>query len=233
MRPPGPVPWMPRRSTPRSVASRRASGEARIFPLAPLAAAGGGARRLGRGRAGAGLARRAPAWAAGAAAAGAGAGRGGLGGGRPGRRAAGLAAGLAAGALPPFFFSASASAARDVLARLAQDGDGGAHRHRGAVGDQQLQDGPLVERLEVHGGLVGLDLGHHLARGRSCRLPSSPTCGPRPPSSCRRASASRAAEPCCVSSSRSVERKYTLPASHRREALRGAGLRATRGTGPS
>jgi hypothetical protein len=33
----------------------------------------------------------------------------------------------------------------------------------GALGDENAPDPALVARLELHGGLVGLDLGHHVA----------------------------------------------------------------------
>ena len=132
------------------------------WPPAPLArrpAGAGAARAPAAGRGGGAAA----AWAAGGAACrsggAAGAGPGRLPAAGPPRRPPPWRA------APPFFFSASASAAEMSSPALPMMAMGGAHRHGGAVGDQQLEQHALVERLEVHGGLVGLDLGHEFTGG--------------------------------------------------------------------
>ena len=52
-----------------------------------------------------------------------------------------------------------------VFAVLQQQGDRRIDRHPfGAVGDQDLAQCPFVDRLDLHGGLVGLDLGQDVAR---------------------------------------------------------------------
>src|SRR5207245_5408411 len=52
---------------------------------------------------------------------------------------------------------------RDVLALLAEDRDRRAELHRLALLDQQLQQDAVVLDVEVHVGLVGLDLGDQIA----------------------------------------------------------------------
>ena len=47
---------------------------------------------------------------------------------------------------------------------VTSSSDGMVDRHMlGAFGMQQLADHPVLRRLDLHGRLVGLDLGHHVA----------------------------------------------------------------------
>ena len=143
-RPCGPVPVMRPSSMPASFARRRASGDEKMRPW-PLACA-----RVTRPR-GAGAA---AGFGAGAAAGAAAAGwrrRGASAcGGR--RRSSRLgAAGRGAGGL-------------HVLAVAGEHRDHVVDRHiLRALGHQDLGDRALVDRLDLHGRLVGLDLGDHVA----------------------------------------------------------------------
>ena len=59
-----------------------------------------------------------------------------------------------------------------VLAVFQQEGDHVVDRHAlGALGDQQAPDGAFVDGLDLHGRLVGLDLGDHVAGGDLVALP--------------------------------------------------------------
>jgi hypothetical protein len=51
----------------------------------------------------------------------------------------------------------------DILARVAQDGHGRAQLDRIAFLDQELEQHALVLEVEVHVGLVGLDLGDQVS----------------------------------------------------------------------
>jgi hypothetical protein len=54
---------------------------------------------------------------------------------------------------------------RGIFAFTGQLGDHGADLHIvGAFGDFDRHDRAFVDRFEFHGGLVGLDLGHDVAR---------------------------------------------------------------------
>ena len=127
------------------------------------------------------------------------------------RRAA-VAARAAAGA----GWTAVVQGAR-VLAVAQQHGDRRVDRHAlGAGRDQDLAERALVDRLDLHGRLVGLDLGDHVAgpdrvalaleplargcprswsatapaseSGSASMSPCGPTCGPRSRSRCARCS---------------------------------------------
>jgi hypothetical protein len=53
---------------------------------------------------------------------------------------------------------------RSALAVVQDHGDRGVHRHiGGAFRHQDLAERAFVDRLDLHGGLVGLDLGDHVA----------------------------------------------------------------------
>ena len=176
--PPGPLPCSERRSTPRSSASRRASGEARTPPEAAP-------RRRPRPR---------PPPADGAPPAGAGgaagAGRGFRGGGRAGRPGLrGLLGPLPLGRLGPARGGSAPPAARRPrragppprarpprpaapCSRAAMSSPclpmtamGWPILAAGALRHQDLQERALRGGLVVHGGLVGLHLGEHVPAG--------------------------------------------------------------------
>ena len=141
MRPCGPEPWMRDRSMPASFASRLASGEAKTRP--PEGAGCGAAWVSAR-----------------AAAAGAGFGASAL-----GARSCGCGAGGGRLRLWRRRSLARAGGGRfHVLALAGQHRDHLVDRHvGGAFRHHDLGDGALVDRLDLHRRLVGLDLGDDVA----------------------------------------------------------------------